>query len=94
MTTVHAMTASGTCPHGGADDYIVEVFPPDNTVLFAEKVTQYVDSLLRQPIYQEEFTVRLANQLRCRVRTKCGHVGGRVQTTCEAAPGDPAPGRS
>jgi hypothetical protein len=85
------MTATGRCPHGGLDDYIIEVWPPDNTVTFCEDIAAAVDHLLQEPVYQELFTVQLANRLGCQVRTKCGHLDGRVQTSCWAEPGDPAP---
>lgn len=91
MTTTHGFCVTGTCPHGGKDEYVVTVTPPENHALFAEKALQHAEALLQEPIYQEVFTVRLANQLGCRVVTKCGHVGDRVQTTCEAHPGDPMP---
>lgn len=82
MKVRHRLRATGTCPANGLpDEYHVSVYC--NRMISCEEVVAAVDGLLAVPIFQEEFTCRLADRLGCTVKTRCRHLeGGRVTTEC------------
>lgn len=86
MKVRHRLRATGTCPNNGlADHYTITVYC--DRVIPCEEIVAAVDGLLAVPIYQEDFTRRLADRLGCTVKTRCRHPeGGRVLTECVCGP--------
>lgn len=88
MNTIHRTSISSRCPHGGGDYYTAE-FNVGTRFVAVETIQKAIDALTLQPIYQEELTQLLANELKCGVITRGTH--GKFSTECHAWPGEKPP---
>lgn len=79
MKVTHELTFVSKCPHGGEDCY--EIVVKTDRMLPVEEILQALKDM-EQPIYQEDLTRRLAEQVHAKVKTIGLHSG--VQTTCVA----------
>ena len=68
------------------DRFIADVAVWPGGFLACEDVLAAVESLVKEPITQEELTQRLADRLGCGVRTRGSHCRGRVRTTVVCRP--------
>lgn len=85
MKVRHTITIRARCPvNGDPDEYRCDVFPAD--VLYCEQVRDAVDELTQQDLLQEELTQKLADRLKCRVRTRGKHCCGRVESVVVCLP--------
>lgn len=86
MRVRHVLHAVGICPSNGLrDNYLVTVYARE--FISCEKMHWRIIDLLATPIFQEDFTQSLANDLGCKVKTTCRHLhGGSVLTDCICLP--------
>ena len=79
MIVTHEVQVYGRCPvDGKSDSYDVTIITM--RVLKVEDIIAVIDAI-KWPVFQEEMTQQLADQLSCRVRS-VGHHSG-IKTTCE-----------
>lgn len=87
MKVRHTVVIESTCPiNGDPDRYVADVSVWPGGFLACEDVLAAVESVVREPISQEELTQRLADRLGCLVRTRGSHCRGRVRTVVVCRP--------
>lgn len=82
IQTIHSVTIAAKCPNGAVDCYQAE-FHIDNKVIEVEKIAEQISLLTKEPIFQEDLTRALAENLGCSVTTVGKH--GVFETNCEAS---------
>lgn len=83
MTTIHRTTIVGKCPLGCADVYEAE-FHVKSKLIEVGDIADAIKEATENPIYQENLTQLLADNIGCKVVTKGRHT--QFETTCEAEP--------
>lgn len=87
MKVRHTILIESTCPiNGDPDRYVGDVDVWPGGFVPCEDVLAAVQSLVKEPITQEELTQKLADRLGCRVRTRGSHCRGRVRTVVVCRP--------
>lgn len=87
MLTIHRTTIVGECPLGCIDIYEAE-FHVVSRVIEVGDIADAIREATEEPIYQEDLTQLLANNLGCKVVTRGMHTQKQVNfsSTCEAEP--------
>jgi hypothetical protein len=79
MKVRHEFIAWGLCPEDEAPDRY-EIIVETTKLLLVESIKKQTMQLLSVPIYQEDFTEKLASQIGASITTICTH--SEVKTTC------------
>lgn len=79
MKCSYEFFAVGKCPEDGSDDPYRVVIEADHMIP-VESILEQSAAILADPIFQEDYTARLAGWLGARVSTSGNHKG--VQTKC------------
>ena len=88
MKVVYRTTFAATCPVDGSDD-VYRVRVRSDWMIPVEEIVAALGELRGKPIYQEELTQRLADELGAEVATRGAHSGVATRCTAWAEPIDP-----